>query len=87
MSRPEPSKCDSLLASLSDYVDGTLSDKLCLEIEQHMAECQDCHIVVDTLKKTVTLVHDCTEDCAELPDQVRERLFKTLNLEDYLEKE
>ena len=85
MSGPDPSKCDSLLASLSDYVDGTLSDKLCREIEQHLAECQDCHIVVDTLRKTITLVHDCADDSDELPDQVRKRLFKTLNLEDYLE--
>ncbi len=74
-----------MLQSLSDYVDGTLSDKLCREIEQHMAECEDCTIVVDTLRRTVTLVHDCNEDCDDLPGPVRERLYKTLKLDDYLD--
>ncbi len=86
MTKKDHSKCSSLLSSLSDYVDGTLSDDLCREIEQHLSECEDCHIVVDTLRKTITLVHDCAEDCSELPDPVRTRLYKTLKLEDYLER-
>ena len=44
-------ECNSLLESLSDFVDGTLSEELCEEIEQHIDECQNCHIVVDTVAK------------------------------------
>ncbi len=84
MSDHDRSKCHSLVAFLSDYVDGTLSEQLCQEIEEHMAECQDCHIVVDTLRKTISIVHDCSDTPDELPDQVRARLYKTLNLEDYM---
>ena len=55
-----PQDCDSpncheLLSQLSDYVDGELDDALCIEIERHMAECDRCHIVIDTLRKTVEL--------------------------------
>jgi anti-sigma factor RsiW len=84
MSKTDRSRCHSLLSFLSDYVDGALSEQICQEIEQHLADCQDCHIVVDTLRKTISIVHDCSGTPDELPDQVRSRLFKTLNLEDYL---
>ena len=73
--------CKSLLGSLSDYVDGTAQDELCRELERHLADCEDCRIVVDTLKKTVYLYHANTD--TTLPVSVRERLFKRLNLDDY----
>jgi predicted anti-sigma-YlaC factor YlaD len=84
MDHPDPSQCHSLLAYLSDYVDGSLGDELCRELETHLAECQDCRIVVDTLRKTISLYHQCAADPQEVPGVVRERLFRTLNLEDFL---
>jgi len=87
MPHEEHSECQSLLASLCDYVDGTLGQQLCQEIDRHLAECPDCTVMVDTLRKTITLVHKDREECAECPEQVRERLYKTLNLEDYLKRE
>lgn len=75
-------KCKSLLGSLSDYVDGTAQEEICRELERHLANCEDCRIVVDTLKKTVYLYHSNTE--SDLPVTVRERLFKRLNLDEYL---
>jgi anti-sigma factor RsiW len=77
-------ECKSLLESLSDYIDGTLSEELCEEIQRHIAECQDCHIVVDTLRKTVYLYHAIASEPATVPPNVRDRLFRSLNLEDYL---
>jgi predicted anti-sigma-YlaC factor YlaD len=87
MAKKDHSECQALLASLSDYIDGTLGQELCQEIEHHLAECQDCYIMVDTLKKTVYLCHEEAGKCAEIPAEVRARLFKTLNLEDYLKHE
>ena len=77
--------CRHLLASLSDYLDGTLGDELCSELEHHLMECQDCQIVVDTLRKTITL-YRTTSTPPPVPAEVRERLYKRLNLEDYLQK-
>ena len=76
--------CQSLLGNLSDYVDGCLSEDLCQEIDKHLDECQDCRIVVDTLHKTISLYQKTAEE-AEVPGEVRERLFKVLNIEDYLQ--
>ena len=84
MSKVDNSKCHALLGSLSDYVDGTLSEELCMEIDNHIAECQDCHIVVDTLRKTISLYHTSAVDSCDCPGMVRERLFRTLNLDDYI---
>lgn len=78
----EKKECKALLGSLSDYVDGTAEDELCRELERHLAECEDCRIVVDTLKKTVYLYHTNTE--TNLPVAVRERLFKRLKLDEFL---
>ena len=85
MSEHDQLNCKALLGSLSDYVDGSLSDELCREIDRHLSECQDCRIVVDTLHRTVSLYHKSAED-AEVPGAVRERLFRVLNLEDYLQR-
>ena len=70
--------CRDMLGDLSAYIDGELDAELCAEIEEHMAGCTNCNIVVDTLKRTVTLYHD---NCHEpLPDDVKGRLLAALNL-------
>ena len=76
--------CEGLLGSLSDYIDGELGAELCRQIEKHIAECEDCRIVVDTTRKTIDLVHASNDPQTDLPDEVRNRLFKRLNLDDYL---
>jgi len=78
--------CRSLLGFLSDYVDGELGEELCQEIESHTAECQNCRVVVDTLRKTVSLYHESAAESADIPDEMRAKLFKTLNLEDFLKR-
>jgi anti-sigma factor RsiW len=80
-----PENCRQLLDSLSDYVDGDLEDALCAEIERHLAGCNNCRVVVDTLKKTVYLVQE-TKDDPELPDDVRRRLFHALNLDEFIQE-
>ena len=45
-------KCDHLISTISDYVDGSLSPQLCAELEKHLCECENCTVVVDTLRKT-----------------------------------
>lgn len=73
--------CRDYLGSLSDYVDGVLGEELCREIEAHMAECDNCRVVVNTLLKTVSLYRQLPEP--QMPTAVRERLFKVLKLDDF----
>jgi anti-sigma factor RsiW len=75
--------CRYLLSSLSEYVDGELDEALCQEIERHMAGCKDCQVVINTLKKTVELYHETLEP-PDIPSDVRNRLFKRLDLDEFL---
>lgn len=74
--------CRDLLGSLSDYIDGVLDDALCVEIETHMADCDNCQVVVDTLRKTVLLYRDLPAE--PMPDDAEERLFRRMELSEYL---
>jgi len=76
--------CKELLATLSDYMDGELSDELCTQLEMHLRSCENCRIVVNTLQKTIEL-YQATAHEETLPTPVRERLFRNLHLEDFLE--
>ena len=76
-------ECRQLLNSLSDYVDGDLQQELCDEIELHMKDCDNCRIVIDTLSKTVSLYQTSSEP-AEVPDEVRQRLYHRLDLDEFL---
>ena len=83
MSNHVHDNCKELLGSLSSYIDGDLSPELCQELEKHLAGCDDCRVVLNTTKRTIDLVHAPAEK-PDLPEEVRERLFKRLNLDNYL---
>lgn len=76
--------CDQLLGMLTDYLDGQSREELCQEIEAHVAGCDNCRVVVDTTRKTISLVHACNDTPINLPSDVRERLFRKLDLGDHL---
>jgi predicted anti-sigma-YlaC factor YlaD len=79
----EELSCQGLWESLSDYIDGELSEELCRKLEQHMAGCEHCRVVFDTTSKTIRLYQDIAVT-TEVPDDVHGRLVEVLHLEDYL---
>ncbi len=78
-------QCKQLLGSLSEYIDGTLQEELCARLEEHIQDCENCQIVVNTLRKTIEL-YEQPDPTEELPDVVRERLFVRLDLGEFLKK-
>ncbi|MBW7883378.1 MAG: zf-HC2 domain-containing protein [Caldilineaceae bacterium] len=74
-------QCKHLLADLSDYLDGQAAEEVCAEIDRHLAGCEDCRVVVDTLRKTVELYHDLPQP--ELSDAAKARLYAALDLSQY----
>ncbi len=71
--------CGELRGYLSDYLDGAVQEAVCREIEKHLAECPDCRVQVDTLKKTITLYRLAPRE--EVPAETHVRLWKVLELE------
>lgn len=73
--------CDHLIDQLADYFDDEASEAICRAVEEHMAACEDCTAMINTLRKTIDIVRAQPEG-ADLPDEVRLRLFRRLALED-----
>jgi len=71
--------CQHLLGDLSDYLDSEVSAELCAEIEEHMDGCDNCQVVIDTLRKTILLYREMPQP--DMPDGVRQRLYKALDLD------
>lgn len=76
--------CKGLASSISEYIDGELSPELCAELERHMEECENCTIVINTMRKTIDLYKQPAPD-SPLPEDIKARLYQRLNLADYLE--
>ena len=69
-------KCEELLQHLNEYVDGTVDPSICEEFEKHMAGCNPCQIVVDNIRRTITLYKEGVP--YELPADFRRRLHQIL---------
>ncbi len=69
-------KCEDLLRLLSDHIDGAVDPAVCAEFERHMAGCDPCRIVIDNVRRTITLYKE--GEAYELPVAFRERLHAAL---------
>jgi hypothetical protein len=69
-------KCEELLGGLNDYLDGETRSALCQALQQHLADCDACRIVVDNLCGTITLYRVGQE--VELPVGFHQRLCNAL---------
>jgi hypothetical protein len=69
-------KCKDLLQQLNEYVDGTIDPAICREFEQQ-AGCNPCQVVVDNIRKTITLYQ--AGQPYELPQEFHHRLHTALH--------
>jgi len=69
-------KCPDYISDLNDYLDGGVSPELCAEIEAHIGQCRNCRIMVDTLRQTVKLCREGTQE--SLPPELEEKLIGLL---------
>ncbi len=68
--------CENLLKQLNDYVDGDIDPEVCEQYEAHMEDCNPCQVVVDNIRKTITLYKAGTPYV--IPLEFRRRLHETL---------
>lgn len=75
--------CNDLLKSIGDFLDGDLTPELSAQLEEHIHGCENCRIVVDTVRKTISLYH---EEAAHesMPAELKVHLFRELDLQEYL---
>lgn len=65
--------CKDVLENLSSYVDGHGSAEMREALEDHIAHCRRCRVIVDTTRRTLKLVLDV--DPFEVPLAVSARLY------------
>ena len=68
--------CKGVIRELSDYIDGDLDPGLKRELERHLTDCEDCHLIVDQTRKTIEILCGC--EPLALPADVRSRLHSAL---------
>jgi anti-sigma factor RsiW len=68
--------CKRLIVRLKDYFDEDFDPGLRAEIEKHLADCEDCRVVVDTTRKTIEIY--CRAEALPLPEETREKLHQAL---------
>jgi anti-sigma factor RsiW len=69
-------KCDELLKALNEYVDGNVDPAICEQFEEHLAGCNPCQVVVDNIRKTITLYK--AGEPYPMPPEFHDRLHETL---------
>ena len=69
-------KCNDFLKELTDYLDGTTDMALRAELDEHLHWCHDCHVVMNTTKKTIEIYRD--NKIYELPETLRSRLHQAI---------
>jgi hypothetical protein len=57
-------------------VDGDIQIPACEEFEKHLQSCNPCQIVVDTIRRTITLYKG--EEVHELPEEFSRKLHAAL---------
>jgi RNA polymerase sigma-70 factor (ECF subfamily) len=48
--------CEQLIPYLSDYIDNSVDEPLATAAREHIATCAHCHVLVDTTRRTITLM-------------------------------
>ena len=69
-------KCEELLGALNDYVDGKTQSALCQAIQEHLADCNPCRLVIDNIRQTITLYR--AGERVPLPAGLHERIRSIL---------
>lgn len=66
---------------ICDFMGEDLNTPVCKEVAEHLESCPNCKVYLDTVKKTVTICQE-TEKEKEIPQDIKNRLFKVLNIGD-----
>lgn len=63
---------------ICDFMGEDLNAPACKEVAEHLDSCPNCKVYLDTVKKTVTICQEIEKE-EEMPQEVKNRLFKVLN--------
>ncbi len=68
--------CSKYIQEIADYIDGEIDTALCAQLEEHLKTCNNCRIMVDTLRQTVVLCREGKKE--KLPPEIESKLNAAL---------
>jgi len=60
--------CEEFFAEFADYLENQVSPEVRQELELHLSQCRACHVLYDSIRKTVKIVSEANS--FELPQNV-----------------
>lgn len=66
-------ECRDVLAEISSYVDGDVSEEVKRAIEEHLAHCRTCRVLIDSTRRSVRILADGRE--VDLPAPLAEKIM------------
>jgi len=70
--------CKAFLQELNEYLDETIGAEAKAHWQQHVDECPNCFVIVDTTRKTLQVYKGMEEQ--DVPEDIRRRVWKALEL-------
>jgi len=68
--------CNQFLDELSEYLDESANGQVRGELQEHINECPNCWVMVDTTQKTLKIYKGLEPE--PVPDELRDRLMSAL---------
>lgn len=68
--------CKEFLTELGDFLDGLIDPAMKKHWQEHVNECPNCFVIVDTTKKTMQVYKGMQEQ--EVPTDIKSRLMQAL---------
>ena len=68
--------CKDFLREISEYLDESTDPQKRAELQNHISQCPNCWVILDTTKKTIQVYKGMEQQ--DLPDEVHGRLMKAL---------
>ena len=68
--------CKQFLEELNDYLDPSIDPETKRHLEDHVSQCPNCFVVVDTTMKTLKVYKGI--DPQEVPEDLKNRLWAAL---------
>jgi RNA polymerase sigma-70 factor (ECF subfamily) len=71
-------KCRPYIERLCNALGEDLNSPLCRELQEHIAQCPECTLQVNTVRRTVEIYQ--TFPCSRIPGDVEKRLRAVLHI-------
>ena len=50
--------CSDFIAEIGNYLEGDVAEEVRKQLEEHLAHCQTCTVIIDSTRKTLKIVTD-----------------------------